>query len=126
MKRLFVLSLLSVVLLLSACNSGGLTNKLSDMDKWIDPAIQGHEREVMRQVLLGLEPEDRANVSYLAEDGKIYVNHPDLREDASVYKPISADSNIFSNTSGKFVAFPASTPRPDTAEVGTLGFSPGL
>jgi hypothetical protein len=43
-----------------------------DVEQWIDPAIQGHEREVMREIIR-LHPVDaRENVTYIAADGTVY------------------------------------------------------
>jgi hypothetical protein len=44
------------------------------MDTWIDSEIQGHEREVMREVLKTLPVGGYENVTYLDKDRKIYSN----------------------------------------------------
>jgi hypothetical protein len=52
----------------------------ADIDGRIDPSITGFERQVMEKVMLLLPPRERGgNVTFVDEDGTIYVNKPALR-----------------------------------------------
>ena len=56
-----------------------------NVDQWIDPEIQGHEREVMREVLRDFSPQDREKVSFMDDDGTIYCNRVNGRALPVVY-----------------------------------------
>jgi hypothetical protein len=114
MNKVFVLFLSSIVLLLSACNSDNMKDTLSDMDKWIDPAIQGYERDVMRQVLTGLAPEDRRNVTYTDIKGNEFVNRPELRNATVIYRPSKENPQLLVSDSGDTIAAPPQFERPDS------------
>lgn len=50
-------------------------------DYFIDPNIVGTERQILVEVMDSLDPEDRENVVYFDEEGKVYANRPELKEE---------------------------------------------
>jgi hypothetical protein len=53
----------------------GIKFPVEDLDRWIAPSIQGHEREVMRKVIRDLPIDRRENVTYVDDKGNIYGNN---------------------------------------------------
>lgn len=60
---------------------------LETMNQYIDESIVGDEREVMQEILLNVEPENRENVVYIDENDNIYATNPDLKERITVEYP---------------------------------------
>ena len=77
---------------------------LQAMDQYIDEDIFGTEREVMREVLASLDPEDRENVVYIKEDGTIYATSEELKDEWVFYE-LNEDGN-YENASGEEIVSP--------------------
>ncbi len=77
---------------------------LQEMDQYIDEDIVGVERDVMQEVLLRLDPEDRENVVYIAEDGSIYSTSTELKDEWVTYE--LNDEGKFENDLGEEMLSP--------------------
>ncbi len=53
---------------------------LEDVESYIDPAIQGEEREVMRDIIRKLPISSRDNVTYVGEQGQVFGNKPSMKQ----------------------------------------------
>ena len=87
MKKRSILSWLLVYCLCFAITMPTLAAEISNkqqlletMNQYIDESIVGEEREVMQEILLNVEPENRENVVYIDENDNIYATNPDLKE----------------------------------------------
>lgn len=78
-------------------------SEMSAIERQISPEITGEERAVIAQVMKTLDPEDRENAVYIAENGKIYANKPELKE---VIKWEKVKGNIYRDPEGNVCAFP--------------------
>jgi hypothetical protein len=69
----------------SASNLPNLTvpyafgTRVEDYNKYIDPGIQGAEREVMLRALVDIRPQDRENVIFRDAAGNYYTNREFLK-----------------------------------------------
>jgi hypothetical protein len=72
------------------------------MDAWIDPEIQGHERDVMREVLRSLPISGRDHVSYVDKDNNAYSNR--VNERPVIAKP--AGNGRYTYDGKEFFALP--------------------
>ncbi|MDD2569167.1 MAG: hypothetical protein PHQ49_05935, partial [Clostridia bacterium] len=71
---------------------------------YIDSKIQGQERQVMTQVMSTLAPEDRENAVYIAADGTIYANKPELKANMKSWSKVK--DNIYMDQNNNTQAFP--------------------
>jgi hypothetical protein len=108
-KVLFGLFLMFVFLLSSCDNSTNMTLDLSAMDAYIDPEIQGKEREVMREILNALPENARADVVHLNDDGTLYTNRVANKGKGKVIKK-EGNSNVWMDQAGN--PYPLSLPTP--------------
>lgn len=53
--------------------------RVEDYNKYIDPSIQGAERDVMLKALVGIRPQDRENVIFRDASGNYYTNREFLK-----------------------------------------------
>lgn len=88
-------------------------NKSDIVQSNISKNIQGVERQVIAQAMEGLEIEDQENVIYVAGDGTVYANKPELKNEVEKFKKIS--ENVFEDSQGNRYALPAQTERPTTS-----------
>lgn len=109
MKKVWWLSSLFCILLLSACDLGS-SPQTDSVSSHIDAQIVGNEREIMLNVLASLPPEHRDNVVHLAEDGTVYVNRPELRDQFELLKPSEDNDEVFFDSLGRFYIIPDDTP----------------
>jgi hypothetical protein len=58
-----------------------------DVERWIAPEIQGHEREVMRGIIRSHPLDQRENVTYIDANGKVYGNNAQSKS-VQVGKPV--------------------------------------
>ena len=119
--------LLLLVFVLTSCGTRVTeqpSTKLLDMDAYIDSAIQGEERAVMREVLSNLAPEDRENVTYVDGSGHTYVNRLELKTASTIYKESGEDKNILVSAEGERITAPPSLERPDVGEISAETYTP--
>jgi hypothetical protein len=64
----------------NASQAGTSIDPLEDVESYIDPAIQGEEREVMRDIIRKLPVNQRDNVTYVGEQGRVYGNKPSMKQ----------------------------------------------
>jgi len=79
------------------------------MDGWIHASVQGEARQVMRRELVNLPPELRETVTFVALDGRVYVNTPRL-EDLELYLP-TKKAHTYAKGSGERVTLPPHGPQ---------------
>lgn len=111
MRRMATISLVIVtysvlaLLLNSVANASSFSiYNVSSIEKQISPEITGEERVVIARIMETLEPEDRENVIYIAADGKVYANKPELKND--IIKWDKVKGNIYRDLKGNMRAFP--------------------
>ena len=116
MKRLVVLlTVLFVSVLLSSCSGGGsLTAPDYSMDKWIDPAIQGKERDIIREEMKNVLPEHRKNFVFVDLNENVFVNRPELRN-AVEFLRSTKQPGVYINTAGRKETFPLPAPKPEAS-----------
>jgi hypothetical protein len=73
MKKIISFMLTSAIFLSSIVVSA--SNPKDNLS--IDSSIKGEERKVIEEFMLTLPPEDRENVVYVDEKGKVYSNKPE-------------------------------------------------
>lgn len=122
--------------LFSVMTFGSLSNafaaasdpSMSDPTLYVDPSITGEDREIILNVMKTLDPDQRENVIYKSEDGKIYANKPELLDDVVVYKPVqvrslnqdgdSVSGTLYSSPDGtEMFAMPRQQEKPSDAEL---------
>jgi hypothetical protein len=114
-KVLFGLFLMFVLLLSSCSKSPDLTLDLSAMDAYIDPEIQGKEREAMREILNALPENARADVVHLNDDGTLYTNRIVNKGKGKVIKK-EGKSDVWMDQAGHPYSLALPTPKPNPAE----------
>ncbi|MER3556242.1 MAG: hypothetical protein C4331_18400, partial [Meiothermus sp.] len=92
-------ALLLTLLVLAGCGQSRLGNTSSPAVSDIDPGITGLEREKIANVMQGLTTQQRQNVVFIDEDGKIYSNRVELKQDW--YSPKKVGDNLYELRSGE-------------------------
>ncbi|MEX1029872.1 MAG: hypothetical protein WDZ91_07480 [Paenibacillaceae bacterium] len=75
------------------------TPNVTDVNIFIDSSIQGHDREVILDVMRTLDPADRENVTYRDANGKYYANKPVLMEGIVELKNVG--DNLYETPDGQ-------------------------
>ncbi|KFI34307.1 hypothetical protein HY00_03915, partial [Peptococcaceae bacterium SCADC1_2_3] len=111
---LFTLSLLATLMLavpIAGANLSSISQTEENInisgDLNIDPNIQGEEREVIEKIMRTLDPEDRENVIYISDSGKVYANKPELKSGVEPLKHVR--DNVYQDSKGNQYAFPDET-----------------
>lgn len=114
MKRLVVLlTVLLVPVLLSSCSSrSSSADQLQSMDAWIDSAIQGKERDIIRDEIKNVLPEHRKNFIFVDANENVFVNRPELRDAVEFLRP-TKQPGIYINSVGQEEVFPLPAPKPE-------------
>jgi hypothetical protein len=120
-KVLFGLFLVFVFLLSSCDNSTDTTLDLSAMDAYIDPEIQGKEREVMREILNALPENARADVVHLNDDGTLYTNRIVNKGKGKVIKK-EGNSDVWTDQAGNPYTLALPTPKPSPLVINQPSF----
>ncbi|MGH2348804.1 MAG: hypothetical protein ACRDFT_04975, partial [bacterium] len=76
-----------------------------DLSAYIDPEIQGYEREVMLDILTKLSPDRRQNVVYIDPLCQLFVNRVKLREVTEFLKLLG--DNVYLTSWGQEVSMPS-------------------
>lgn len=71
----------------------------------ISSEITGEKRMVIADIMSSLDVEDRENVIYFSDKGKVYANKPELKE--GIMKWHNIKGNLYKNSDGKLKAFPS-------------------
>jgi len=108
---LFALSML-VTLVFSVPMVGA---NVTSNDLNISPLIKGEEYTVIKKIIETLDPEDRENVIYITESGKVYANKPELKNEVVPLKHVK--DNIYENPEGYQFVFPDETIGVSTSEI---------
>jgi hypothetical protein len=104
---------------------GGLASRMlphavaEDLSAYIDPEIQGYEREVMLDVLAKLPAEHRQNVVYVNSLCQLFVNRVKLREVTEFLQPVSED--VYLTSWGQEIVMPSDTEEYDGGPPGGEG-----
>jgi hypothetical protein len=108
---LFALSML-VTLVFSVPMVGA---NVTSNDLNISPLIKGEEYTVIKKIIETLDLEDRENVIYITESGKVYANKPELKNEVVPLKHVK--DNIYENPEGYQFVFPDETIGVSTSEI---------
>lgn len=96
---------------------------INDLEQYIDPEIQGEEREVMLKLLSVLLPEHRESVIYTRKDGTVYINRIHLRRDSYwdplAVSPPGSSTPELTPSSGNFI-LNRHTGKPTTLATSTI------
>lgn len=82
-----------------------------EIDALIAPGIQGEERLVIAEKMALLLPEHRVNVIFFDDDGTVYANRPELKNDFITYAAIGGGEYV--NNAGMQIYLP-DDPRPNS------------
>ena len=121
--RRISMGLLAIFVFLASCstkpvipNSSAATIGTHVMDQWIDPAIQGKEREIIRREIANVPAEERENFTFVDLDQSVYVNRPEIRGDLEWLHPVG-DTGVYVDSAGNKSFFAAPPAKPSDADL---------
>lgn len=125
MKFKSVCSLVAVGMLTFTvtCSVGAESFQNQDL---INPSMTKSDNAILSKIINSLDPEDRENVTYIDETGKVLVNKESLRKEVIPLEPVSqvtykdskssllsVTQNTYKDSTGQLYTFPVLQPKPD-------------
>lgn len=107
MKRMLSV-FVAIVLMLTIVQS---SLAIERQDFYIDPRLESEEKEIMRRIMMALEPADRENVIYVDENRKIYANRMELKDDLK--KLTRLNSSQYIDQEGNIITLPEQNEKTD-------------